>query len=179
MGKYSLKVVLVFVCVVTLGCSSGEGFSDLDRYVEKVKSKPKKRIEPLPKFAAYEAFSYRAANRKSPFAEPEIVEQKAVEQKPRSNVKPDFERPKGPLEFFAVGSMDMVGTIVKEDEKILYALISDSQGGIHRVKLGDYIGKNHGKIVAVSEGLIQLVEIVSDGQGGWFERPRVLGLRNN
>ena len=75
--------------------------------------------------------------------------------------------------------MNMVGTIIKDNEQTLYALISDSQGGIHRVKLGDYIGKNHGKIVTVSEGLIQLVEIVADGQGGWFERPRVLGLRDN
>ena len=179
MAKLYFKILIFLPLIIAMGCSGGEGFSDLDRYVAEVKARPKKRIEPLPQFSAYEAFSYRTANRRSPFTEPQSAELELAEEKPRSNLKPDFDRAKDPLEFFSIGSMNMVGTILKENENTLYALISDSQGGVHRVRLGDYMGKNHGKIVELSEGLIRLVEIVSDGQGGWFERPRTLGLREN
>jgi len=172
-----MKWLSLLPVVFVVGCFGGQSFSDLDSYVEEVKSRPKSRIEPLPEFNAYEAFSYRAANRRSPFTEPLNAEQVALEEVPKSNVKPDFNRAKDPLEFFTVGSLNMVGTILKENENTLYALISDSQGGVHRVREGSYMGKNHGKIVALSDSTIRLVEIVSDGQGGWFERPRTMGLK--
>jgi type IV pilus assembly protein PilP len=179
MGKMCIRFIILLTLALLFGCTAGQGFVDLDNYIAEVKARPKSRIEPLPKFNAYEAFSYRAANRRSPFTEPLAIEQSATEDKPKSNIKPDFDRVKDPLEFFSIGSMSMVGTIRKENENTLYALISDSQGGVHRVRLGNYMGKNHGKIVELSEGLIRLVEIVSDGQGGWFERPRTMGLKDN
>ena len=49
--------------------------------------------------------------------------------------------------------------------------------GVHRVKIGDYLGTNHGKVVAISESQIDVVEIVTDGEGGWVERPRSLTLK--
>ena len=50
-------------------------------------------------------------------------------------------------------------------------------GGVYRVKVGDYLGRNHGRIVSVTESKIDVVEIVPDGEGGWLERPRSLALR--
>jgi len=179
MKMFKPRFLSLIPFLLLAGCFGGDDFGDLDSYVEEVKARPKSRIEPLPEFNAYEAFSYRAANRRSPFSEPMNIVQSMVEDKPKSNVKPDFNRAKDPLEFFSIGSMNMVGTITKAEEDTLFALISDSQGGVHRVRLGDYMGKNHGKIVELSDNLIRLVEIVSDGQGGWFERPRTLGLREN
>ena len=34
------------------------------------------------------------------------------------------------------------------------------------------MGQNHGRVVAVNEQRISLIEIVADGLGGWIERPR-------
>jgi len=50
-------------------------------------------------------------------------------------------------------------------------------GGVHRVKVGDYLGRNHGKILAIDESKIDVMEIVPDGEGGWLERPRSLSLK--
>jgi type IV pilus assembly protein PilP len=50
-------------------------------------------------------------------------------------------------------------------------------GGVHRVKVGDYLGRNHGRIVGIDEAKVDVVEIVPDGEGGWLERPRSLALK--
>ncbi|MEJ2755668.1 MAG: pilus assembly protein PilP, partial [Gammaproteobacteria bacterium] len=42
----------------------------------------------------------------------------------------------------------------------------------------NYMGRNHGKILHVSPGKIDLVELVPDGQGGWVERPRTMTLKS-
>ncbi|ABC32621.1 Tfp pilus assembly protein PilP [Hahella chejuensis KCTC 2396] len=175
------RLILISALIVFFGglsgCSSSGGFDDLQAFVQEVKARPKKRIEPLPEPKAYQAFSYSTANRRSPFAPPQELKLAQIEDKPKSSVKPDLNRPPELLESFAIGSMSMVGTINKDGENTLYALVNDGQGGIHRVRKGQYMGKNHGRVVAISDVGIDIVEIVSDGQGGWFERPRTLGLK--
>ena len=47
---------------------------------------------------------------------------------------------------------------------------------VHRVKVGDYLGRNHGRITGIEENRVDVVEIVPDGEGGWLERPRTLSL---
>jgi len=68
----------------------------------------------------------------------------------------------------------MVGTL--EQGASMYALIQDSDGGVHRVERGDYMGTDHGKIQVIGEAEIELVEIVPDGTGSWVERIRTVSL---
>jgi len=39
------------------------------------------------------------------------------------------------------------------------------------------MGRNHGRIVEISENQIELVEIVPTGDGSWMERPQTVMLR--
>jgi len=83
-------------------CSSNSGFSDLDRFMKEIDAKPRGRIEALPEVKVYRAFTYSAANRRSPFLPPEDVVVNDVEiQKDQSNIKPDLDRAKEVLESFA------------------------------------------------------------------------------
>lgn len=68
----------------------------------------------------------------------------------------------------------MVGTL--SNETGMYALVSGA-GGVHRLKVGDYLGRNYGRVVNIGESAIEVVEIVPDGEGGWIERPRTLTLK--
>lgn len=44
-------------------------------------------------------------------------------------------------------------------------------GGVHRVRVGDYLGRNDGKVVGISEGKIDVIEIVLTERGtGWSVR---------
>ena len=78
------------------------------------------------------------------------------------------------LERFDIGQLSMVGTLSRDGTQ--FALILDSEGGVHPVRTGDYLGRNHGRITQVSEATLRIVEIVSDGAGGWLERSRTVQL---
>ena len=110
---------------------------------------------------------------RSPFDPPvEDIEHLVVGKK--SNVKPDVNREKEFLEGFNIGNLTMVGTLQRDGTH--WALVNDGQGGIHRVTTGNYLGMNHGKIVATSDRQIEVIEIVPTGTNGWVERPKVLPI---
>lgn len=175
-GKHAGKAWLG-VCLASLltACSQGNGFSDLDKFMADTRAKPRGHVEPLPEFKAYEAFSYSAADRRAPFEPPIDVQLTMAEEQPVSDAEPDLDRPKEVLENFDLKSLGMVGTLQGVDGN-LFALIRDNEGGIHRVRTGNYMGQNYGRVVGVSDTRIELVEIVPNGRGGWVERPRSLSL---
>ncbi|MGH8224380.1 MAG: pilus assembly protein PilP, partial [Woeseiaceae bacterium] len=67
-----------------------------------------------------------------------------------------------------VGTLELGGTG--------YGLVQTSDGLVHRVVPGNYMGQNDGRIVDINESEIQLVEIISDGIGGYLERRAAVGL---
>lgn len=173
-----VSFTVLMVAIALLGGCGGDGqFQDIKDKMAQVKNKPKGRIEPPPEFKVYKAFSYSAAALRSPFERPLDVELAALPQK-RSNVKPDFNRPKEVLEQFGIDALSMVGTLMRPGGA-LYALVKDPDQGLHRVKQGNYIGRNFGKVTDITPSKIDVIEIVSDGQDGWVERPRTLVLRED
>jgi type IV pilus assembly protein PilP len=92
-----------------------------------------------------------------------------------TTVKPDDDRAKEFLEQFTFDSLSMVGSIERSGTD--WTLIRDPEGGVHRVTLGNYLGRHHGKIVEMSDTYVAVIEIVSDGtEDGWVERPRTIKL---
>ncbi|WP_082768027.1 pilus assembly protein PilP [Ectopseudomonas composti] len=166
-------LLLSFFLVLLQGCGGEGNFSDLQAFMAEVKARPKGSIEPLPKFQPYEAFSYNASSLRSPF-QPPIKVETVSRPKGSKEIKPDEQRVREFLEGFNIESFEMVGTL--SNGAGTYALVSGA-GGVHRVKVGDYLGRNHGRIVAVDTAAIEVVEIVPDGDGGWLERPRSLVLK--
>ena len=57
-----------------------------------------------------------------------------------------------------------------------YGLVQTRDGLIHRVLPGNHLGQNDGRVTAVSDSRITLVEIIPDGLGGYLERPAALAL---
>lgn len=171
--NYKVLLLLAIVSAALVGCS-GSDFSDLDQYMEAERSKPKGDIKPIPPFKTYKAFVYSASGLRSPFEKPvEVREIKRLQAS--SNVKPDETRSKEYLEKFGIDSLRMVGTL--EQGGTLWALILDQDGGVNRVKNGNYMGRNHGKVVETAESYVAVVEIVPNGIDGWIERPRSIKLQ--
>lgn len=168
------KLILCTVLLASLaGCDSGNDFADLQTYMDDVRARPKGSIEPLPKFQAYEAFTYSASALRSPF-QPPIKIDLVSRPKGSKEIKPDETRIKQFLEGYNIEVFQMVGTLSNEGN--MFALVNGA-GGVHRVKVGDYLGRNNGRVIAISEAQIDVVEIVPDGEGGWLERPRSLSLK--
>ena len=86
---------------------------------------------------------------------------------------PDAARARQPLESFPLGRLQMVGTLATRGS--VYALVRDPDGITHPLPVGDYLGKNHGRIVAIRDDGIDLVELVADGNG-WRRQPRSMAL---
>lgn len=170
-------VALAGLVSATLAGCAGENLDDLRTYVDGVKARSTARIEPLPELKPYETFTYHATDlTRDPFAlGDKIGEQAAIASTPGgSGIQPDFNRRKEALEEFSLDTLRMVGSLKKEEQT--WAIISASDGTIHRIKAGDYVGQNHGKITLVSEEKLMLTEIVPDGLGGWTEREASLAL---
>ena len=170
--RFASLCVLLFPLLALSGCGGGD-FSDLQSYMDEVRARPKGAIEPLPKFQPYEAFTYTASALRAPF-QPSIKIDILAQQKGSKDIKPDETRIKQFLEGFNIEIFEMVGTLSNVNG--LNALVRGA-GGVHRVKVGDYLGRNNGRIVAIKDSAVDVIEIVPDGEGGWLERPRSIPLK--
>ncbi len=163
--------VLLLVVAGLPACSGGN--DDLEQYIDEVKARPGGRIEPLPEITPYEVFVYKADAEgfRSPFV-PDAPQ--AASGAGAGSTRPDPERSREFLEQFSLDTLRMVGTL--ELGGTNYGLVQTSDGLVHRVVPGNYMGQNDGRIVAVNDSEIELVEIISDGIGGYVEREAAVGL---
>ncbi len=165
--------VLCIACIALLAaCAPETEHTDLQAFMDEVDARPRGQIEPLPPIETVAPFAYKAGNKRSPFEPPIVV--KRVDRQSGPKVTPDFNRVKQYLEQFTIGQLSMVGTLAQGSN--VFGLVQDSAGGVHRVRVGDYIGTDHGRILSVGDAGIELIEIVSDGTGGWVERARTVPL---
>lgn len=162
--------VLVIASAALAGCDPG--MRDLENYVADVKQRPAPPLEPLPVMKQFETFVYAAQDLRDPFSMP----QRRDEQSRNDGPRPDPNRRKEILEAFPLDGLDMVGLIGAAENQV--ALVMDPQRVVHRVRVGNYLGQSDGRIVAIREDGLELVELIPDGSGGWLERPARLALDN-
>lgn len=177
--KRGVKVsVLAVTLSVLSGCIWVEDTSDLQRFITDVQAKPKGKIPPLPEFEPYHSFIYQGASLRDPFVPLVRVESTLakIELDQSDDLEPDFDRPRSYLEQFSIDQLYMVGTIGRAEDGSFWALIKDENGEIHRVAEGDHMGLDFGQVVAVGEQQLDVVEIISNGRGGWMQRPRSIEL---
>jgi type IV pilus assembly protein PilP len=150
----------------------GAGMDDLDSYINEVKARPGGRIEPLPEITPYEVFTYvaDAQGMRSPF----VPDTPQAAGPAAGGTSPDPDRPAEFLESFPLDTLRMVGTL--DINQTVYGLVQTSDGLIHRVVPGNYMGQNDGRITEITDSEIVLVEIISDGIGGYIERDAAIGL---
>ncbi len=164
-----LAEITLFVLMVS-GCSSSSEQKDLTDFMDEARRRPQGQIDPLPAFKPYQPFAYAAMTLRSPFERPTPID--SVSKGGRT-VEPDMNREHEYLETFNIASLKMVGTLAKNGR--LWSLIDDG-GKVTAVTIGNYMGKNYGKIVATEKAQIEVMEIVADGSSGWVERPRIIKL---
>ena len=167
------RLWLIGLAVVAAGCTPD--MSDLEDYARDVKGRTSKSIEPIPQPKPYEPFVYEAGDRRDPFLA--ILQSRDAALAGAGGagaIKPDFDRPKEPLEEFPLDALRMVGTITMQQRA--FALIRAPDAVVHRVSVGDHLGQNYGKITGISETEVVLMEIIPDGLGGYIQRPASVAL---
>jgi len=169
--------------VLLAGCVPS-AMNDLEQYIAEVLARPAQTaVEPLPEIRVPETYSYQAALANAPDPFESFLDRRAREQQavggPDDPTTVALRREiagRNPeeLEQFELDALRMVGTL--EDNRELWGVILDKEGTVHRVKVGNYMGKNYGKIMSISEEKIDLREIVTTTAGGLEERPATVTL---
>jgi type IV pilus assembly protein PilP len=162
--------VLLLASVFLVACG-GEEFQDLQDFVRDAGADLRGKVDAAPEIKPYEPFAYDNSA-----ALPDPFKPRKSESKPSTmgTNQPDLTRAKQELEEFPLESMKMVGYMLKG--RVGHAIIRSTEGKLHRVKEGNYIGMNFGKIVSITETEVIVKEMVQDGAGDWVERDSSLQL---
>ena len=171
-----IKITLV-ILISGLLAACNQGLGDLQQFVAQIKAQPPGRITPIPEFQPYQNFEYTSRDLRDPFR---LVDFRRPDEIPEevgqltSGPRPDIDRVREPLENFPLDTLRLKGTVTKDGIK--WGLIFAPDNTIHRVLEGQYMGQNHGRIISVSDDLIELTEIVPDGLGNYIERSSAVAL---
>ena len=178
--RISVCLSLLIVALVT--ACSGDNVQDLRIYRDQILSREPSPIEPIPSLAPYERYDYRAKTLglrdpfKGTFKRQEIsfaAEAQNTNLQKRYSLETRT-REREELENSELDSLRMVGTI--ENNNHFWGIIRDQQGLVHRVEVGNYVGRNFGKITRISEVRIEIREITKNNLGRWEERDASLAL---
>lgn len=167
-GWAALEAILLSAC-------ADPGLLELESYTEEVMARPPGPLKPIPKIALVDTFLYLPRDRRDPF----LMDDRAAEVaqgRNASGISPDPLRRKEPLEAYSLDSLRMVGSL--EQYQTRWALIITPDGVLHRVRVGNYLGRNNGQIIRIEPGSLLLSEIVPTGPGEWEQRQASIALKD-
>lgn len=164
------------LCLLAAACSrdvdsSPNEPSNLENWVTEVKGRPPPPLEPLPVMQQFETFVYDAQDKRDPFSN-------AFEGPAGPGLRPDPGRRRQALEEFPLDALKLKGSI-RSARGGVQALVESPDKKTHQVGVGNYMGQNSGRVIAISDNRVELVELVPDGAGGWEEREAALAAQNN
>ena len=162
----------LLVAVMLAACS--ENMIDLEQHIATVKARPAEPIKPIPPVKTFQPYDYEGLTGRDPFRHSISEGSEDARSTKGTGPRPDFGRPKEYLERYELDTLSMVGTFSKEDA--YWALVRDPEGVIHRVPVGNYVGKNHGQVISITSTRVDLSELISDGVDGWLVREASIAL---
>jgi len=170
------------ICAVVLLAGCLKGTAELEKFVADEKAYAQEHASPptaIPPPKQFDNFTYLVSQldanghnepRRDPFG-PGLKEKKEAEAS--QGLMPD-PHPKEKLENYPLDALKMVGTV--GTGAAIEGLIRDPDGTVNRVHVGNYLGQNNGKIVAISEKRIDLVETTVEADGRWPQHPTSIEL---
>ena len=163
---------LLLLISLLLAACGGEEFQDLRDFVKNSGTGMRGKVDAPPEIKPYEPFNYdNSTSLPDPF-KPRKPELKSGDR-PGLN-QPDLARHKEALEEFPLESLKMIGFL--QQGKAGYAVIRSPDGKLHRIKAGNYLGQNFGRITEVADTEIKIKETIQDSAGDWSERVSSLQL---
>lgn len=167
-----VRWLMVLATLLLAGCTDPQ-LGELDHRLTDIRNDPgTPRPLEMPEVPDYQSVPYQASDRRSPFR-PQLPEPDAA---PRgsSDLAPDPERTRESLEAYDLEALRLVGILIMGGQT--NALVRAPGGEVHRLRTGNHLGRNHGRVVGITDSSVQLVELVPTGGGGWMERTARLAL---
>ena len=154
--------------ILFLTACSNNNMSDLEQYVHEERAKPAKNIDPLPEAQSYTIYTYNETGMRNPFVDENISVANSTEECQKVT------RSKTALETVPIDSLTLVGSLEQQGER--WALVKDKESNVHRLKKGEYMGQNNGRILQITDSEVVLQELVSDRMEGCQTRKTTLAI---
>ncbi|MDQ5939224.1 MAG: type pilus assembly protein PilP [Pseudomonadota bacterium] len=149
-------------------CDNREDTNDLSQYIAQSKLTTQNTSSSLTTITQTDTPIFKPNNvQRNPFIPSMQIESKPV-------YRLNSNRIKEPLESIALNHLHMVGTI--QIDSLVWALIKDDENHLYRVKKGNYLGENAGKITYIDTETVELVEMIPNQQGQFSENHANLRL---
>ena len=160
--------------VVVTGCADRVQQAEME--MQQIREQPSAKVEPPPQPQPVEDFVYSANDLRSPFLAPSLVnlQAQAIQD---TGVKPDVNRVREPLESFELDQLIYRGRVVAPNGQE-YGLVQVPDGTVRDVRVGEYMGKNDGRILEITPTQINLEEIVPDARAGFVHKKTPLVTPN-
>lgn len=163
-----MKNILPLLMSLLLFACAEPNVADLDTFVVETKAKTYPLTDAIPTLKKIDTLSFTKSKARSPFSLPASEIIVVAKDAPKSCPQPNFNRPKQPLEAFALESMQMRGTLLINGH--LWALVQVAGSEVHKVSPGTHLGLNYGEVLKIDSNKIDLLELAPDSNGCWKER---------
>ena len=175
MTRYFPMIAGALSAVLLAGCGDSD-VREVRDWMAQVQRETHPTVKPLAEPKTFIPYAYGAREALDPFSQAkllgELAKASAVSTNPN---KPDTARPRELLETFPLDTMVMVGTMEKGGTR--YALLQIDRA-LYQIRAGQRVGQNFGVVTRVSDGAIELREVVQDAAGEWVERMAKLELQS-
>lgn len=171
--KIKTLAILTFA-ILLVSCSGDSG--NVKKFVADTKKKTRGKVASLPIMDIPEQVSYTSRSLRSPFSKSgSAIDQEMVFSRKEQAVR-DLERKIEKLEQYPLASLKLKGVL--ESANTSWGLVVDSDGYMHKVQVGNYIGHNSGRVVEITPTKLIIMEKWDDGSGNVQEQEKYLKLTN-
>jgi len=162
------------LATVLAGCSDSD-VKEIDNWMDETNRATRVKVDPISEPKTFLPFAYNLREEIDPFDPSKLLTELArAAAADGDKFRPDTSRRKEPLEAFPLDTMRMVGTL--KSKGVNYGLLQIDRT-VHRVRIGEHVGQNFGKITSVNDDAIGIKETVQDAGGEWVERATKLELQ--
>jgi len=176
----SYRLILLIVIVLGLSGCGSSGDDELRQWMSELRATTKPKVTPLTEPKQFLPQTYAMDSGVEPFNSVKLTQALRRESTQSASnaalIAPEMSRRKEPLEAYPLDVMAMVGSL---DKKGAPTALLKVDSLLYQVRVGNYIGKNYGRITKITENSIQLREIVQDATGDWIERAASLDLQED
>ena len=176
--KVAVKVLVVVLIAAGLSaCDSDQ--EDLQRWMAEQRAQVKPSVPRITEPKKFTPQTYTEASSFEPFNMLKLTQALRRESNQPSTselIAPELARRKEALEAFPLDSMAMVGSMNRNGQPVALVRVDKL---LYKVRVGEYLGLNYGRITRINETEVGLREIVQDAAGEWIERVATLQLQES
>jgi len=177
--KTAVHLLWPLLAALSLSACGDSDQEDLQRWMAEQRAQVKPSVPPISEPKKFTPQAYTEGAAFEPFNVLKLTQALRRESNQPSTselIAPELARRKEALEAFPLDTMAMVGSMNRNGQPVALVRVDKL---LYKVRVGEYLGLNYGRITRINETEVALREIVQDAAGEWIERVATLQLQES